>query len=43
MDKEIFLDLFNSVPEVETNIKKLSRPQKLKCILLLMIVEKTKV
>jgi hypothetical protein len=43
MDKEIFLDCFTSafVPEVEQNIKKLGRPQKPKCILLLVIVEKT--
>jgi hypothetical protein len=44
MDKEIFLDWFTSVlvPEVEQNSKKLGKPQKPKCILLLVIVEKTK-
>jgi len=41
MDKEIFLDWFTSVfvPEVEQNITKLGRPQKPKCILLLILVE----
>jgi hypothetical protein len=44
MDKETFLDWFTFVfvPEVEQNIKKLGWPQKPKCILLLIIVEKTK-
>jgi len=44
MDKEIFLDWFTSafVPEVKQNIKKSGRPQKPKCILLLILVEKNK-
>ena len=43
-DKDIFLDWFISVfvPSVEQNIKKLGRPQKPKCIRLLILVEKTK-